>query len=253
MKQTRFLGKAILTGLCAVLLCLAQQGVGRAENPFSTPLTDCSVNAQNMVRELDTQPPSADLLDAFNNLYRAGDPQGAYVYYLMHQDRFQSSCWMLNNVGLALLQLGKNREALTLFMAIQFRNPKGQPESLLNMLIAGYALRIDPIELLEEVKMTPDAIRECLTSKEYSASEINSLIDALCYNIIYMRMESPYLTAMPSQTVRTQNLTVLLKKETKGNIILSMLRNMSRQDEDARKLLAYAEALMTLREGTAVP
>ena len=253
MMRNCFFQKALLFGLCVALLWLAPWGAGMAENPFSTPLTECSVNAQNMVKKLDTQPPSSDLLNAFNELYRAGDEQGAYVYYLTHQESFLSSCWMLNNVGLALLQLGKNKEALTLFMAIQFRNPHGQPESLINLLIAGHALGIDPLDLLTEVGMTPDAIRESFASKEYSASEINSLIDALCYNVIYMKLEHPRLTATPSQAMQKQDLTTLLQYETQGTTVLSMLRYMSQQDEDAKALLEYAEALMILREETALP
>lgn len=253
MKQRHFFRKSILPGLCVALLCVAQWSAGLAENPFSMPLTDCSVDAANMVKELDTQPPVSDLLEAFNVLYRAGDYQGAYVYYLTHQAGFMASCWAMNNVGLALLQLGKNKEALTLFMAIQFKNPYGQPESLINLLIAGHALGISPLDVLLEVRVTPDTIRENLANKEYSDNEIDSLINAMCYNVIYMKAEDPDLTAIASQTAQMQDLSTLLNDDTQGDVLLSMLRNMSLTDDDAKNLLGYVEALQTMRGESAVP
>lgn len=249
MKHNTYLVRILLLGLCAAILFLTP-GLALSTAAAGT-LADYRAQAKTLAAELDTRAVSSGVLDDFNALYKKGDYQGAYDYYLTHKSSMIKSCWYMNNVGLAMLQLQKNDEALVLYMAIQYKAREEQPESLINLLVAGHALGFGPKELLDEVNMTASLFQKYLKAKKYGKSAIDGMIRSLCYNVIYMKIEDPSVTAKTSKSTAKPDLAALLKDSATGAKMMATLRYMAKTDEDAKALLAYFEALLKLRRENA--
>lgn len=203
--------------------------------------------AKDLAEQLDTQAAPSDILKAFNEKCRQGDYQGAYDYYQANNETLRKSCWAMNNVGLMAMQLGYSEEALSLFLAIQYKTQGSQPESLINLLVAGHAMGFGPKELMDAVGMDADIFKGALSAKQYSQDIIDGMIRSLCYNIIYMRMEEPEVGTASARSGGSLDIGTLLSQADPGQTLMKELAAISATDQDVKELLAYFEALLTLR------
>lgn len=210
-------------------------------------LAEYGEQAKELAAKLDVQQPDAVYMATLNDMYKEQQYDSAYGYYFMNRSMMYKSCWMLNNVGLCMLQLQRNEEALVLYMAILMKAPDSQPESLLNLLIAGHAMGFGPGELLESVNMTPDKFQASLEQKNFSQDTVYAMLCSLCYNIIYMRMEEPSVGTVETTVPDKPDIDALLAEEDPSDMLRVQLEALGDKDEDVIQLLAYFDALLALR------
>ncbi|NLI21310.1 MAG: hypothetical protein GX418_07190 [Clostridiales bacterium] len=204
--------------------------------------------AEALAKDLGTEKLSSTRFNTLSETYGQADYEGVYDYYRKYKSDMLKSCWAMNNVGLAMMQLGQYEEALTLYFAINLKTKGNQAESLINLLVAGHALSLSPGELMDAAGMDAQIFESILKEKKYTTEQIDSMIETLCYNILYMRMEESAVGMAPDTANAGLDLDALLSEPDPSERLMAQLRTLSDDDRDVRELLAYFEALLAQRK-----
>ena len=207
--------------------------------------------ARTMVSELGTGYMDSSMMDALNTEYANAEYADAYALYENNAGMFKQSCWVMNNVGLIMMQVDRYEDALTLYFAIQYKTEGTQPESLINLLVAGHALGFSPKELMDAAGMDADTYKKQLSEKNYGDETINDMVRSLCYNIIYMRMEEPERASTETEepaAAQALDIDALLAQDDTGEALRAQLRLLGTTDQDVAELLTYFDALLQMRK-----
>lgn len=130
-------------------------------------------------------------LDAADTYYKEGKFETAELVYKHVFAQTSAYHTSRNNLGLALLQQGKNEEALAHYEILVSNLPRDKSywQFGLNYMIAAHANELPAREVFDEFGDSEDELKNLIKKAEKNPSQNMKLLLAIYYNAVYMDME----------------------------------------------------------------